>query len=164
MRQARTAPSESGFLTDIKALRERARKHIEKGAVTEDDKADLETVLRLLNEALATEPIAAEFLVHANEEQQHANSIATRIVQLGGAPNFNPKGLSTRSHSEYGEADGLVDRTKEHLVAKRIAIDSYLEMIRYLGDRDPTTRRVPEAILAVEEEHADERSDMLHGQ
>ncbi len=164
MRQARTAPSESGFLTDIKALRERARKHIEKGAVTEDDKADLETVLRLLNEALATEPIAAEFLVHANEEQQHANSIATRIVQLGGAPNFNPKGLSTRSHSEYGEADGLVDRTKEHLVAKRIAIDSYLEMIRYLGDRDPTTRRVPEAILDVEEEHADERSDMLNGQ
>ena len=178
------APSESSFLTDIKTLRERARKHIEEGAVTEDYKADRETVLRLLNEALATElicvlryrrhhfmakginaePIAAEFLVHANEEQAHADSIATRIVQLGGEPNFNPEGLSTRSHSEYVEADGLVDMIKENLVAERIAIDSYLEMIRYIGDRDPTTRRVLEQILAVEEEHADEVSDMLHDQ
>ncbi|MDF6842513.1 hypothetical protein NLR04_25055, partial [Escherichia coli] len=135
---------------DIKTLRERARKHIEEGAVTEDYKADRETVLRLLNEALATElicvlryrrhhfmakginaePIAAEFLVHANEEQAHADSIAARIVQLGGEPNFNPEGLSTRSHSEYVEADSLVDMIKENLVAERIAIDSYLEMIR----------------------------------
>ncbi len=148
------APSESGFLTDIKTLRERARKHIEEGAVTEDYKADRETVLRLLNEALATElicvlryrrhhfmakginaePIAAEFLVHANEEQAHADSIAARIVQLGGEPNFNPEGLSTRSHSEYVEADNLVDMIKENLVAERIAIDSYLEMIRYWRD------------------------------
>ncbi|CAJ0727487.1 MAG: bacterioferritin [Ralstonia sp.] len=178
------APSESGFLTDIKTLRERARKHIEEGAVTEDYKADRETVLRLLNEALATElicvlryrrhhfmakginaePIAAEFLVHANEEQAHADSIAARIVQLGGEPNFNPEGLSTRSHSEYVEAESLVDMIKENLVAERIAIDSYLEMIRYIGDRDPTTRRVLEQILAVEEEHADELSDMLHDQ
>ena len=178
------APSESGFLTDIKTLRERARNHIEEGAVTEDYKADRETVLRLLNEALATElicvlryrrhhfmakginaePIAAEFLVHANEEQAHADSIAARIVQLGGEPNFNPEGLSTRSHSEYVEAESLVDMIKENLVAERIAIDSYLEMIRYIGDRDPTTRRVLEQILAVEEEHADELSDMLHDQ
>ena len=178
------APSESGFLTDIKTLRERARKHIEEGAVTEDYKADRETVLRLLNEALATElicvlryrrhhfmakginaePIAAEFLVHANEEQAHADSIAARIVQLGGEPNFNPEGLSTRSHSEYVEADNLVDMIKENLVAERIAIDSYLEMIRYIGDRDPTTRRVLEQILDGEEEHADELSDMLHDQ
>ena len=181
---AAPSPSESGFLTDIKTLRERARKHIKEGAVTEDYKADRETVLRLLNEALATElicvlryrrhhfmarginaePIAAEFLVHANEEQQHADSIATRIVQLGGEPNFNPEGLSTRSHSEYVEANGLVDMIKENLVAERIAIDSYLEMVRYIGDRDPTTRRVLEEILAVEEEHADELSDMLHDQ
>lgn len=178
------AVPESSFLTDIKTLRERARKHIEEGAVTDDYKADRETVLRLLNEALATElicvlryrrhhfmakginaePIAAEFLVHANEEQQHADSLATRIVQLGGEPNFSPEGLSMRSHSEYVEADGLVDMIQENLVAERIAIDSYLEMIRYIGDRDPTTRRVLESILAVEEEHADELSDMLHDQ
>lgn len=178
------AVPESSFLTDIKTLRERARKHIEEGAVTDDYKADRETVLRLLNEALATElicvlryrrhhfmakginaePIAAEFLVHANEEQQHADSLATRIVQLGGEPNFSPEGLSMRSHSEYVEADGLVDMIQENLVAERIAIDSYLEMIRYIGDRDPTTRRVLESILAAEEEHADELSDMLHDQ
>ena len=139
------AAPESSFLTDIKTLRERARQHIQEGAVTEDYKADRETVLRLLNEALATElvcvlryrrhhfmarginaePIAAEFLVHANEEQQHADSIAARIVQLGGEPNFSPEGLATRSHSEYVEADGLVEMVKENLVAERIAIDSY---------------------------------------
>ena len=176
-----TNAADSPFLIDIKALRERARKHIQDGAVTGDYKADRETVLRLLNEALATElicvlryrrhqfmakginaePIAEEFMVHATEEQQHADKIAARIVQLGGEPNFNPEGLSTRSHSEYVEADGLVDMIKENLVAERIAIDSYLEMIRYIGDRDPTTRRVLEEILAVEEEHADELADML---
>lgn len=184
MSQTNVAGAESRFLTDIKTLRKRARQHIEAGPVTEDYKADRETVLRLLNEALATElicvlryrrhhfmarginaePIAAEFLVHANEEQQHADSIATRIVQLGGEPNFNPEGLSTRSHSEYVAADSLVDMIKENLVAERIAIDSYLEMIRYIGDSDPTTRRVLEEILAVEEEHADELSDMLYDQ
>ncbi|MGM3275143.1 ferritin-like domain-containing protein [Ralstonia sp. 24A2] len=178
------AAPESSFLSDIKTLRERARKHIQKGAVTGNYKADRETVLRLLNEARATElirvlryrrhhfmaqginaePIAAEFPVHANEEQQHANSIATRIVQLGGGPNFSPEALSTRSHSEYVEADRLVDMIKENLLAERIAIDSYLEMVRYIGDRDPTTRRVPEAIPAVEEEHADELPNMLHDQ
>ena len=175
------APSESGFLTDIKTLRERARKHIEEGAVTEDYKADRETVLRLLNEALATElicvlryrrhhfmakginaePIAAEFLVHANEEQAHADSIATRIVQLGGEPNFNPEGLSTRSHSEYVEADGLVDMIKENLVAERIAIDSYRDIVRYLGNDDPTSRRMMEEILAMEEEHAEDMATLL---
>ncbi|CAJ0711277.1 ferritin-like domain-containing protein [Ralstonia mannitolilytica] len=176
-----TTAADSPFLIDIKALRERARKHIQDGAVTGDYKADRETVLRLLNEALATElicvlryrrhhfmakginaePIAEEFMVHATEEQQHADKIAARIVQLGGEPNFNPEGLSMGSHSEYVEADGLVDMIKENLVAERIAIDSYLEMIRYIGDRDPTTRRVLEEILAVEEEHADELADML---
>ncbi|CAJ0801841.1 hypothetical protein LMG7141_04026 [Ralstonia condita] len=184
MTQTNVAAPESRFLSDIKTLRERARQHIEAGAVTDDYQADRGTVLRLLNEALATEmicvlryrrhhfmakginadPIAEEFMVHATEEQQHADKIAARIVQLGGEPNFSPEGLSTRSHSEYVEAGGLVDMIKENLIAERIAIDSYLEMIRYIGERDPTTRRVLEDILAVEEEHADELSDMLHDQ
>ena len=169
------------FLSDIKMLRDRARKHIENGAVTEGYKGDRETVIRLLNEALATElvcvlrykrhyfmaqgihaqAVQAEFLEHANEEQGHADQIAERIVQLGGAPNFNPDGLTSRSHAEYVEGGSLVDMIKEDLVAERIAIDSYAEMARYFGDRDPTTRRMIESILAVEEKHADDLASLL---
>jgi bacterioferritin len=175
--------SDKPFLTDIKTLRERARQHIEKGAVTEGYSADRETVIKLLNEALATEivcvlrykrhyfmatginadSVAGEFLQHANEEQGHADEIAGRIVQLGGAPNFNPDGLLTRSHAEYVEGESLVDMIKEDLVAERIAIDSYREMIQYLGADDPTSRRMLEGILAVEEEHADDLVSMLEG-
>ena len=169
------------FLTDIKTLRERARKHIENGAVTEGYSADRDTVVKLLNEALATEivcvlrykrhyfmasginaeGVAAEFLQHANEEQGHADLIAQRIVQLGGAPNFSPEGLQSRSHAEYVEGDTLLDMIKEDLVAERIAIDSYREMINYLGNNDPTTRRMLEGILAMEEEHADDLVSLL---
>lgn len=173
--------SNSKFLTDIQTLRARARQHIEEGAVTAGYAADRETVLKLLNEALATEivcvlryrrhhfmakgihsqSVADEFLVHSNEEQGHADRIAERIVQLGGEPNFSPEGITGRSHAEYVEAENLIDMIKEDLVAERIAIDSYTEMIRYLGDRDPTSRRMMEQILAVEEEHADELADLL---
>lgn len=169
------------FLTDIKTLRERARKHIEQGAVTEGYSADRETVVKILNEALATEivcvlrykrhyfmatgihaeGVAAEFLEHANDEQGHADEIASRIVQLGGAPNFSPEGLLTRSHAEYVEGETLQDMIKEDLVAERIAIDSYREMITYLGNDDPTSRRMLEGILAVEEEHADDLVNLL---
>ncbi|MCA1578106.1 MAG: bacterioferritin [Acidobacteria bacterium] len=169
------------FLTDIKTLRERARKHIENGAITEGYTADRETVVKLLNEALATEivcvlrykrhyfmasgihaeGVAAEFLEHANEEQRHADSIARRIVQLNGEPNFNPEGLLMRSHAEYVEGTTLIDMIKEDLVAERIAIDSYRELITYFGDDDPTSRRLMEEILAVEEEHADDLVSLL---
>ena len=169
------------FLTDIKTLRERARQHIEQGAVTEGYSADRETVIKILNESLATEivcvlrykrhyfmasgihaeSVAAEFLQHANEEQGHADQIAQRIVQLGGEPNFNPEGLLSRSHAEYVEGDTLLDMIKEDLVAERIAIDSYREIIQYLGNDDPTTRRMMEGILAMEEEHADDLVSLL---
>jgi len=169
------------FLTDIKTLRERARKHIENGAVTEGYSADRDTVVKLLNEALATEivcvlrykrhyfmatgihaeSVAAEFLQHANDEQGHADQIAQRIVQLGGEPNFSPEGLLTRSHAEYVEGETLNEMIKEDLVAERIAIDSYREMINYLGNDDPTTRRMMEGILAMEEEHADDLVNLL---
>jgi bacterioferritin len=169
------------FLTDIKTLRERARKHIENGAVTEGYKADRETAIKLLNEALATEivcvlrykrhyfmatgihaeSVAAEFLQHANEEQGHADQIGQRIVQLGGAPDLNPAGLLTRSHAEYIEGETLQDMIKEDLVAERIAIDSYRDMINYFGNDDPTSRRLMEEILAVEEEHADDLVSLL---
>jgi len=169
------------FLSDIKTLRERARKHIENGAVTEGYKADREKVVKILNEALATEivcvlrykrhhymavgihaeAVAAEFLEHANEEQQHADQIAERITQLGGDPDFNPAGLLSRSHSEYVEGSTLKDMIKEDLVAERIAIESYGEIVRYLGDKDSTTRRLMEEILAKEEEHANDMADLL---
>ena len=169
------------FLTDVQELRRRARQHIETGAVTDAYRANRETVIKLLNEALATEivcvlrykrhyfmaqgihadPIAAEFLQHANEEQGHADQLAGRIVQLGGSPNFSPEGLLSRSHSEYVEGESLVDMIKEDLVAERVAIDSYTEMIRYVGDDDITTRRILEGILAVEEEHADDLNSFL---
>jgi bacterioferritin len=169
------------FLTDVKTLRARARKHIEQGAITESYRADRETVVKLLNEALATEiicvlryrrhhfmaaginaeSVAAEFLTHANEEQQHADQIAARIVQLQGEPNFSPEGLASRAHAEYVEGENLIDMIKEDLVAERIAIDSYREMIEYIGDRDTTTKRMLEGILAMEEEHANDLVGML---
>lgn len=173
--------AKQSFLTDIKTLRQRARKHIEQGAMTPGYKADRDTVVRLLNEALATEivcvlrykrhyfmasginadSVAAEFLQHANEEQAHADQIAQRIVQLGGAPDFSPEGLLTRSHAEYVEGESLVDMITEDLVAERIAIDSYREMIEYLASNDTTTRRMLEGILAMEEEHADDLVSLL---
>jgi bacterioferritin len=169
------------FLSDIQTLRKRAREHIAQGAVTPGYHADRDVVLRLLNEALATEIIctlrykrhyfmatgihaegvAAEFLEHATDEQQHADQIAARIVQLGGAPDFSPEGLATRSHAEYVAGETLEDMIKEDLVAERIAIDSYREIIAYLGDKDSTSRRLMEEILAKEEEHADDLANLL---
>ena len=169
------------FMTDVAELRRRARQHMEMGAVTASYKADRETVIRILNEVLATEivcvlryrrhyymatgihaePVAKEFLEHANEEQQHANVIAERITQLGGEPDFNPQGLASRSHSQYVAGGSLLDMVREDLVAERIAVDSYNEIIRYLGDDDPTTRRAIEKILAKEEEHADDMKKIL---
>ncbi|MGH8496459.1 MAG: ferritin-like domain-containing protein [Gammaproteobacteria bacterium] len=169
------------FLTDIKTLRERARAHMQRGAVTHSYGADPKVVTDVLNAALATELVctlrykrhyfmatginaqsaADEFLEHANQEQQHADQIAARIVQLGGAPDFSPEGLATRSHAEYVEGDSLVDMIKEDLVAERIAIDSYREIVAWLANDDPTTRRMMEEILAVEEEHAEDLLGLL---
>ena len=170
-------------LTDVKTLRERARKHIEEGAVTSGYAADRENVVKILNEALATElvcvlrykrhyfmaagihaaAVAAEFLEHANEEMAHADLIAKRIVELRGEPNFSPDGLALRSHAEYVAGDSLKSMIKEDLIAERIAIESYREMIAYLGDQDPTTHRMLEGILASEEEHAEDLSSLLEG-
>jgi len=164
------------FLTDVATLRERARQHIERGPITDSYGADLPRVIAVLNEALATElvcvlrykrhfymaegldsgPVAAEFSQHATEEQDHADQIAARIVQLQGEPDFNPETLTARSHAEYKPGTNLLDMVKEDLVAERVAISSYSEMIEWLGDSDPTTRRMLEGILAVEEEHADD--------
>lgn len=169
------------FLSDIQTLRRRAREHIERGAVTDTYTLDRETVLKLLNEALATEivcvlryrahhylatginakSVAAEFLEHANEEQEHADRIAERITQLDGTPNFSPEGLSSRSHSEFQVGDNLAEMIEENLVAERIAIDSYREIIQYLGNADSTTRRMLEEILAVEEEHAEDMKTLM---
>jgi bacterioferritin len=174
-------PQGKPALTDVKTLRESARRHIEEGAVTEHYSADRGKVLELLNEALATELVcvlryrhdyfmargleskaaAEEFMEHATEELQHADQIAERIVQLGGEPNFSPSELTSRSHSEYRVGKTLQEAIRENLVAERIAIDSYREMIQYLGDSDPTTRRMLEEILATEEEHADDLADLL---
>ena len=174
---------ETPGLTDIKTLRARARQHIEKGAVTAGYAAERETVIKLLNEALATEivcvlrykrhyfmatgihaaPVAAEFLEHANEEMKHADSLAKRIVELRGEPNFSPAGLAERSHAEYVAGTTLKQMITEDLIAERIAIESYREMIGYLGDQDPTTQRLLKEILASEEEHADDLSSLLEG-
>lgn len=173
--------TKSNFISDVEAIRKRARQHIEEGAVTEGYKGDRGTVIKLLNDALATEiicvlryrrhwlmakginsePVAAEFLEHANEEQAHADKIGVRITQLGGEPDLNPANLSSRAHSQYIEGTSLSDMIKEDLVAERIAIDTYAEMIRYIGDNDPTTRRMLEEILEKEEEHANELSDLM---
>lgn len=169
------------FLSDVTELRRRARKEIEEGAVTPGYKADRENVIRLLNVALATEivcvlrykrdyfmatgisaqPVADEFLQHAAEEQAHADQLSVRIRQLGGTPDLDPKGILSRGHTEYSEGGSLTDMIRENLVAERIAIESYNEMIRYVGTDDPTTRRVLEVILAQEEEHADDLADLL---
>lgn len=173
------------FLSDIRELRRRARENMMRGSVTSDYKGDLRQAVDILNAALATElvcilrykrhyymargiakdSVAGEFLQHANEEQQHADMIADRITQLGGAPDFNPEGLAMRSHSEYKEGTSMVDMIKEDLVAERVAIESYREMVRFFGENDPTTRRMLEQILAVEEEHANDMVDLLeqHG-
>jgi bacterioferritin len=173
------------FLSEVADIRRRAREHIQNGAVTPSYGADREVVLRLLNEALATElvcvlrykrhyfmaggavaeAVRAEFLQHANDEQGHADRIAQRIVELSGSPNFNPEGMVQRSHSEYVEGETLGDMLAEDLIAERIAIESYHEIIQYLGEKDVTTRRLFESILAVEEEHAEDlrsmREDLL---
>jgi len=169
------------FLSDIAKIRQRARQHMEQGPITASYKADRARVIAVLNEALATEivcvlrykrhyymanginaePIAQEFLQHAAEEQTHADQLAQRITQLQGEPNFNPEGIASRSHSEYVEGNSLLDMIREDLVAERIAIESYSEIIRWLGNDDPTTRSLMEAILKVEEEHADDLSNML---
>jgi bacterioferritin len=169
------------FLTDISTLRERAREKMSEGPITAAYGADRTQVIDVLNEALATEivcvlrykrhyfmadglnsgPVAAEFLQHANEELGHADQIALRITQLRGEPNFNPDGITDRSHAEYVEGETLVDMIREDLVAERIAIESYSEIIRWLGDKDTTTRRLMEDILAVEEEHADDLVNLL---
>lgn len=170
-------------LSDVQTLRRQARNHIEQGAVTAGYTADPVAVVKLLNEALATElvcvlryrshffmasgihakSVANEFLVHSNEELAHADLLAARIVQLGGEPNFAPDELTHRSHAEFVVGDSLEEMIKEDLVAERIAIDSYRELIQYLGDKDPTTSQMLKTILAVEEEHADELADLLEG-
>ena len=174
--------SEKGpFVADIEAIRRRARQHIENGAITPGYRADRETVIKLLNDALATElvcvlrykrhyyaacgihaeSVAEEFQEHAREEQEHADKIAERITELGGEPDMNPDTLIRRSHSEYAEGTSLADMIREDLVAERIAIESYNEIIRYLADNDVTSRRVMEEILANEEEHAEDLRSLI---
>jgi bacterioferritin len=169
------------FLSDIQEIRNRARQKIEDGPVTPDYGLDKDRAIGILNEALATEivcvlryrfhyymatgihstAVADEFAEHAREEQEHAEQIAERIKQLGGKPDLNPATLIQRSHSEYKEGTSLVDMIREDLVAERIAIESYREMIQFFGDKDPTSRRMMEVILAKEEEHADDLADLL---
>ena len=172
---------DGSFTMDIQGIRDRARKHIEEGAMTSGYKGKADVVLRLLNDALATElvcvlrykrhyymakgissdSVKTEFLEHAQDEQEHADLIAERIVQLGGEPNFSPKGMLDRSHSEYAEGTTLEDMIREDLVAERIAIDSYRQMIEYIGGDDPTTRRMLEEVTAKEEEHAEDLASLL---
>lgn len=181
MKQEQPANERSAFVTDLETIRRRARQQIEEGAVTQGYDGDSETVVKLLNDALATEIICVlryrrhyfmaqgmssesvknEFFQHANEEQGHADQLAERIVQLGGEPNLSPDGMLSRSHSEYIEGDTLGEMIKEDLIAERIAIDSYRDMIEYLKDFDPTTRRLLEEILAKEEEHAEDLVSLL---
>lgn len=169
------------FQSDLETIRKRARDRMQDGAVTGAYRADREQVIRVLNEVLATEivcvlryknhyfmasgihagPVAQEFLEHANEEQSHADLVAHRITQLGGVPNLDPAGLATRSHAEYKQGDTLEDMIREDLVAERVAIETYSEIVRWLGDDDPTTRRMIETILEAEEEHADDLANLL---
>ena len=171
------------FSSDIQAIRQRARAHMEEGAVTAGYKADRQQVMKVLNEVLATEivcvlrykrhhfmargihaqSVAQEFLKHAGEEQGHADQVAQRIVQLGGEPNFNPEGLTKRSHAQYIEGETIPDMLREDLVAERIAVESYSDIVRWLGNDDPTTRSMMEGILAVEEQHADDLVTLLAG-
>jgi bacterioferritin len=169
------------FLSDVKTLRERARKHLDTGAVTTTYQGDVAKTIEILQAVLATEivcvlrytmhsiaasgisseSVRAEFAEHAREEQEHMMAVAERINQLGGTPDFNPEGLATRSASQYAEGENLIDMIKENLIAERIAVDHYRELIRYFGDDDPTTRVMLEGILSVEEEHADDMHDLL---
>lgn len=169
------------FELDLERIRERAREKIRDGAVTPAYSADRDRVLEILNDILATEivcalryknhyhmaygvhgeTVAAEFLEHANQEQQHADQVAARIAQLGGNPNMAPDTLASRSHAEYREADSLTDMIREDLIAERVAIDTYSEVVRWLGDGDVTTRRLIETLLAQEEEHADDLAKLL---
>ncbi|MET8681625.1 ferritin-like domain-containing protein [Streptomyces sp. NPDC004647] len=169
------------FLTDIETIRSRARLEIDKGPVTDAYGADLDRVILVLNEALATEivctlrykrhyftatglysePVAAEFLEHAQQEEAHADKLAQRIVQLGGEPDFNPDTLTRRAHAEYGASPDLIEMIKEDLVAERVAIAAYTEIAQWIGNGDPTTRRIFEELLAQEEEHADDMRALL---
>jgi bacterioferritin len=178
-----TKPAQRPALSDVATLRKRARQEIDDGAVTPGYAADRELVLKLLNDALATElvcvlrykrhyfmasgihaaAVAAEFLEHAGQEMGHADSLAKRIVELRGEPDFSPDGLSQRSHAEYVEGSSLKDMIREDLIAERIAIESYREMIAYLGANDPTTQRLFREILADEEEHAEDLHTLLEG-
>ena len=169
------------FVSDIQEIRRRAREHLDEGALTENYEGDVTTTLKLLNDALATEIVCVlrytsnyisavgihseavkdEFGEHAREEQDHALRLAERINQLGGKPNFNPEGLLSRSASQFVEGQNLIDMIRENLVAERIAVETYRDMIRYFADRDPTTRRLLEDILSKEEEHANDMHDLL---
>ena len=169
------------FKADIEAIRRRAIEKMDDGAVTEGNKADVERVVAVLNEVLATETVCVlryknhyymakgihasgvedEFLEHANDEQDHADRVAKRICELNGTPNLNPEGLATRSHAQYGTAETLTEMIKEDLIAERVAIVTYSEIVRWLGNNDPTTRRLIEDLLAKEEEHADDMAKLL---
>jgi bacterioferritin len=183
--QTRSSGKTDPFVLDVEKIRSDARQHMDEGPITSTYGADREVVLKLLNDALATEivctlrykrhyfmakgihseAVAQEFAEHATEEQEHADTLAERIVQLGGAPNFAPDSLKSRSHSEYKEGSNLIDMIRENLIAERIAIEHYRELVTFFGDKDPTTRTMMEDILAVEEEHANDMSDLLsaHG-
>ncbi len=174
-------PAAKPFLTDVKSLRDRARKNIADGALTSNYKGDPKQTVAILQTVLATEIVCvlrytmhaitatglssegvkAEFAEHAKEEQEHMMAVAERITQLGGEPNFDPAGLASRSASQYSTGPTLVDMIKENLIAERIAVEHYRELIRFFGEDDPTTRRMLEWILGVEEEHADDMHDLL---
>ena len=182
--QKKSAAHEMPALTPTAELRQRARQRVMEGAITANYDLEPQQVIGMLQQALATELVcvlryrrhyfvakgikarfaAAEFKEHSDEEAVHADSIAERIVQLGGEPDLNPQGLLERSHAQYHEGTELGDMITEDLVAERIAIESYREMVKFIGERDPTTRRMLEEILAVEEEHADELTDLLAGE
>jgi bacterioferritin len=181
MQEAASNTSATPFLTDIKTLRQRARQNIESGGVTFTYGGDVSKAIEILQSVLATEIVCVlrytmhavsatgissegvkdEFAQHAREEAEHAKAVAERINQLGGKPNFDPKGLETRSASEYGSADKLIDMIKENLIAERIAVDHYRELVRYFGENDPGTRKLLAEILVKEEEHANDMHDLL---
>lgn len=181
MKREQSVNERSPFLTDLETIRRRARQQIESGALTQGYEGDSKAVVKLLNDALATEivcvlryrrhyfmaegpnseSVKTEFFQHAKEEQAHADQLAERIVQLGGEPNLSPDGMLSRSHSEYIEGTTLEEMIKEDLIAERIAIDSYRDMVEYLKEFDPTTRRLLEEILAKEEEHAEDLVSLL---
>jgi bacterioferritin len=169
------------FVADMKEIRRRARQHLTEGAVTQNYKGNVEESIAILNHAVATEivcilrykfhavcaaglsseSVKEEFAQHATDEEEHLDLLAERINQLGGKPNLSPEGLASRAASEYVEGENLVDMIKENLIAERIAIETYRDMVRHFGDNDPTTRVLLERILAKEEEHANDMHDLL---